>query len=85
MAPERDYDLPPVQPTRRLATVRGLRPRLWTKRVLTQGAASEAADQEEPREAAREPAPAVDAPVTYDGQAHLHGGPKPEPLVDLED
>ena len=85
MPPERDYDLPPVQPTRRMAVVRGLRPRLWTKRVLAEGVSSGTGDREGGREPSGQPPPAIEAPVTYDEQAHLHGGPQPKPLMDLED
>ncbi len=78
MAPERDEDLPPIQPSRRMAVVRGLRARLWPKRVLPRPSAPA-------EEAKPEPPPPAEEPVTYDDQAHLHGGPAPRPKVDLED
>lgn len=85
MAPERDNDLPPVEPARRLATVRGLRPRLWTKRVLDRGAGEDSADPGNRQPPPADPEPPGEDPLTYDEQAHLHGGPKPKPRVDLQD
>lgn len=89
MAAERDNDLPPVQPARRTAVVRGLRPRLWPKRVIPRNPAGHAPDRPSgpsPESAAAPaPAPPPEAPLTYDDHAHLHGGPGSAPRLDLED
>jgi hypothetical protein len=85
MAPERDTDLPPVQPTRRMAVVRGLRPRLWTQRVLPHSSFSAETSGKEPEGSAKKFEPTPEAPLTYDDHAHLHGGPGSQPNVDLED
>lgn len=81
MSAERDVRLPPVQPGRRTAVVRGLHPRLWPKRVLPR---PNPEPEEAPEQERREP-PSPEAPLTYDDHAHLHGGPQPKPRVDLED
>lgn len=81
MAPERDADLPPIQATRRTAVVRGLRPRLWSRRVLppVPPQARQGTPGDEP------PPVPVDGPLTYDDQGHLHGGPQRRTRMDLED
>ena len=81
MAPERDGNLPPVQPTRRMAIVRGLNPRLWTKRFLPRPAEPAESAERQPVEAE----PAAEAPITYDEHAQLHGGEAPSLRVDLQD
>lgn len=81
MAPERDGSLPPVQPTRRMATVRGLNPRLWSKRFLAKPVEPDEPVDRPPAESA----PTAEAPLTYDEHAHLHGGEAPAPRVDLQD
>ena len=78
MAPERDGNLPPVQPSRRMAIVRGLNPRLWTKRFLARPTEPEEKQPEETE-------PTAEAPLTYDEHAHLHGGEVPPSQVDLRD
>jgi hypothetical protein len=77
MTPERDTPLPAVQPARRVAVVRGLRPRLWSKRFLARGLPIDAANPDDPQDPT--------APLTYDDRARLHGGPGTGPHVDLED
>ncbi len=81
MAPERDGTLPPVQPSRRMAIVRGLNPRLWAKRFLARSAEPDESENRQPVESA----PTSEAPLTYDEHAHLHGGEAPAPRVDLQD
>lgn len=79
-----DDEILPVQPPRRSALVRGLRPRLWAKRALPPAPAGPGrAAPEPPLES--DPNPAPEAPLTYDDQAHLHGGPGTGPRLDLED
>jgi hypothetical protein len=50
MTPERDTPLPAVQPARRVAVVRGLRPRLWSKRFLARGLPIDAANPDDPQD-----------------------------------
>lgn len=85
MPPERDSNLPPVQPTRRMAVVRGLRPRLWTKRVVPHASLSDETSAREAQDPTVDFEPTPEAPLTYDDHAHLHGGPGSQPRVDLED
>lgn len=86
MAPERDSgDLPPVQPSRRLAVVRGLHPRLWARRVLPRGGAPRDEAEEGGGIPPAKPGSDPEAPLTYDDQAHLHGGPGSRPRMDLEE